>query len=238
MFACVHVHTCECYPFKFTPCPLYVNDQSHPIWLGKGSTRGKSCHVSQAVTKHPTEEDLRDANERRWQHWRRLQDNVPNRNNWAWVQIGWQRLGHTEGKPERCWYGRMMYNFLKLMCSSLKSFTTCLPWLPLLIRHPDSPIIICNMYFSNQMALACILTENNMKNTRGKKTLCWLETHSYATSKPVTSETTLYPVVTMKITDFKFALNATTTNLENKIQRKEVDQQVPIFTFNIISSEI
>lgn len=40
MFACVHVHTCECYPFKFTPCPLYVNDRSHPIWLGKGSTRG------------------------------------------------------------------------------------------------------------------------------------------------------------------------------------------------------
>lgn len=156
----------------------------------------------------------------------------------SWVQIGWQRLGYTEGKAERCWYGRMTYNFLKLMCSSLKSCTTCLPWLPLLIRHPDSLIIICNMHFSNQMALACMLNENNMRNTRGKKTLCWLKTHSYAISKAITSETTLCSVVTMKITDFKCALNATTTNLENKIQLKQVVQEVPIFTFNIISSEI
>lgn len=87
----------------------------------------------------------------------------------AWAQIGWQRLGYTEGKAETCWYRRMMYNFLKLMCSSLKSFGTCLRWLPLLIQHPDSPVFISNMYFCNQMVLACILKENNMKNTRRKK---------------------------------------------------------------------
>lgn len=201
----MHVHTCECHLFEFTACPLHVNSPSHPIRLGKGSTRAKLCHVSQAAARHPAEEDLRDTNEKRWQHWRRLQDNVLNWNDWAQVQIGLQRLGNTEGKAEKCWYGRMMYNFLKLICYSLKSFTTCLPWLPLLIQHPDSPIIICNMYFSNQMVLACIFKENNMKNIRGKKhRLYWLKTHSYAISKSVIPQTTLYPVVTMKITDLKY----------------------------------
>lgn len=88
MFTCVHVHTCECYRLKFTPCPLYVNYCSHPIWLGKEDMRGNLCHVSHAVTRHSTEEDLRDANKKRWQHWRRLQDNVLNQNDRAWVQIG------------------------------------------------------------------------------------------------------------------------------------------------------
>lgn len=161
----------ESHPFKFTPCPLMQTLGAIPFAWGR-ETRGvgKSCHVSQAVRRHPTEEDLRDANEKRWQHWRRLPDNVLNRNDWAWVQIGWQRLGYTEGKADTCWYGRMRYNFLKLICSSLKSFTTCLPWVPLLIQHPDSPIFICNMYFSNQMVLKCPLKENNVKNTRGEKT--------------------------------------------------------------------
>lgn len=168
MLACVHVHTCDCYPFKFTPSRFYANHRSLPICLGKRNTRGKSCHVSQAVRRQPTEEDLRDANEKRWQHWRRLPDNVLNRNDWDWVQIGWQKLGYNEGKADTCWYGRMRYNFLKLMCSSLKSFTTCLQWLPLLIQHPDSPIFICNMYFSNQVVLACIL-KTTWKIPEGKK---------------------------------------------------------------------
>lgn len=38
--------------------------------------RGNLCHVSQAVRRHSTEEDLKDANEKRRQHRRRLQDNV------------------------------------------------------------------------------------------------------------------------------------------------------------------
>lgn len=167
---CLHVCTCirVNVPIQIHSLPTLCKAIG-AIPFGWGNTRGKSCHVSQVVTRHLTEEDLRDANEMRWQHCRRLQDNVLNRNDWAWVQIGWQRLGYTEGKAETCWYERMMYNFLTLMCSSLKSFTTCLPWLPSLIQHPDSPIFICNMYFSNQMVLACILKENNMKNTRGKR---------------------------------------------------------------------
>lgn len=62
---------------------------SQPSHLAReGRQRGNQCHVSHAVTRHSTEEDLRDANEKRWQHWRRLQDNVLNRNDRAWVQIG------------------------------------------------------------------------------------------------------------------------------------------------------
>jgi len=88
---------------------------------------------------------------------------------------GWDGQRHMEGRAERCWHRRMVYDFLKQMCSFLKSFAACLPWLPLLIRHPDSPIIICTVYFSNQMVLACTLKENDIKNIREKKSLCRLK---------------------------------------------------------------
>lgn len=153
MFTCVHMWML---PIQIHSL-LYVNCHSHPVWPGKENMRGNLCHVSQAVRRHSTEEDLRDANEKRWQHRRRLQDNVLNRNDRPWVQIGWQRKRYMEGKAERCWHGRMVYNFLKLTCSFFKSFTACLPWLSLLIRHPDSPIIMQAMYFSDQMVLAGIL---------------------------------------------------------------------------------
>lgn len=88
MFTHVHVHTCECDPFKFTPYPLNVNYYSNPTWLGKENMRSNLYHISYAVTRHSTEEDLRDANEKRWQYWRRQQDNVLNQNDRAWAQTG------------------------------------------------------------------------------------------------------------------------------------------------------
>lgn len=78
MLTDVHMYTCEWYPLIFTPCPLHVNCHSHPIWLGKENMRGNLCHISHAGTSRSSEEDLRDGNEKRWQHRKRLQDNVLN----------------------------------------------------------------------------------------------------------------------------------------------------------------
>lgn len=84
-------------PAQIIPCPLYVNYRSHPIWLGKEDMRGNLCHASHAVTRQSTEEDLRDTNEKRRQHWRRLQDNVLNRNGRAlganWMTKAGMRRG-------------------------------------------------------------------------------------------------------------------------------------------------
>lgn len=65
-------------PFQLAAFPLSVNYHSHPARLGKESMRGNLCHVSHAVARLSAEGDLTDANAKRWQHWRSLQDNVLN----------------------------------------------------------------------------------------------------------------------------------------------------------------